>query len=432
MANPLMDTPVRLVYKGEILEGFKKSEVKHDLGQWLKLDPNKLEKMFSGERVVIRREVPEEEGEQLVQRFRKRGAVLRMEHLRPPDNPSTRHEPTVLSAPEPSSLAAFALAHDDVVCGECGEVQFPRPFCRHCGADLSRALPATPNTVPKTKPAPVAQARGSKTDAAAPRPAWALSDAPPLFGLGWHGRMGRVSYAIGGLLGLSAAAWLLMGMLLFPGVLGLSVVLIGLALLVLWGLRLTALRLHDMGYSGWLALLALVPAVGWLGNVVLAFAPGSAQQNRYGREPKNTAVLIGLAAVLLVMVNTGYVGHATWSSLEQRWAEFKWPPDDWGAVFSPPTIDLKKLQRMPSDDELAEHLKLAKAIAMFQTEYWPAGQHRAFALSEDGAMGWYGGADTVLQAKDGALAACQQVRKAYTRECRLVHVDQAWVEHPKK
>jgi uncharacterized membrane protein YhaH (DUF805 family) len=57
-------------------------------------------------------------------------------------------------------------------------------------------------------------------------------------------------------------------------------------LLSTWaGFALAAKRFHDMGTSGWLSLLLLVPLVGFIVVLVLLFKGGEPGSNQYGPAP---------------------------------------------------------------------------------------------------------------------------------------------------
>jgi uncharacterized membrane protein YhaH (DUF805 family) len=60
--------------------------------------------------------------------------------------------------------------------------------------------------------------------------------------------------------------------------------LASLALLVP-ALAVGARRLHDIGKSGWLQLLGLIPLVGWIILIYWACQPGSPEANQYGAPP---------------------------------------------------------------------------------------------------------------------------------------------------
>lgn len=56
--------------------------------------------------------------------------------------------------------------------------------------------------------------------------------------------------------------------------------------LFLPNLALMVRRLHDRDLSGWVALLALIPWVGWIVLLILALFDGVPGRNRYGENPK--------------------------------------------------------------------------------------------------------------------------------------------------
>ncbi|MCX7616646.1 DUF805 domain-containing protein [Tepidiforma sp.] len=47
----------------------------------------------------------------------------------------------------------------------------------------------------------------------------------------------------------------------------------------------TARRLHDIGQSGWLQLIGLIPLVGWIALIVLCAQPSKPMPNQYGEAP---------------------------------------------------------------------------------------------------------------------------------------------------
>ncbi len=62
------------------------------------------------------------------------------------------------------------------------------------------------------------------------------------------------------------------------------------ALLVfLPSLSVSVRRLHDVGYSGWMLLFALIPIVGWIWFIITAATEGQGYSNKYGPNPKKRA-----------------------------------------------------------------------------------------------------------------------------------------------
>lgn len=65
------------------------------------------------------------------------------------------------------------------------------------------------------------------------------------------------------------------------GILGMLVTLA----LILPGLAVGARRLHDIGKTGWLMLVGLIPLIGWIVLIYLYAQPGMAESNAYGAPP---------------------------------------------------------------------------------------------------------------------------------------------------
>jgi uncharacterized membrane protein YhaH (DUF805 family) len=52
------------------------------------------------------------------------------------------------------------------------------------------------------------------------------------------------------------------------------------------GIAVTARRLHDIGKSGWMLLLAFIPCVGGIILIVFFATDGNPGDNQYGANPK--------------------------------------------------------------------------------------------------------------------------------------------------
>lgn len=72
-------------------------------------------------------------------------------------------------------------------------------------------------------------------------------------------------------------------------------------------LRQLALRLHDIGYSGWWSLLVFVPFVGGIIPLALLFIPGNPGSNAFGLQakPVSTGLAIGAGCAALGAVIAG-------------------------------------------------------------------------------------------------------------------------------
>ncbi|OQY42476.1 MAG: hypothetical protein B6227_01970 [Fusobacteriia bacterium 4572_74] len=54
------------------------------------------------------------------------------------------------------------------------------------------------------------------------------------------------------------------------------------------GLAVTIRRLHDIGKSGWMQLVILIPLVGWIWFLILMTREGENGRNQYGKDLRQT------------------------------------------------------------------------------------------------------------------------------------------------
>jgi len=134
-----------------------------------------------------------------------------------------------------------------------------------------------------------------------------------------NGRIGRVrylAYSFGaGLLMMPVIFVLMAGAGMFAVASGGRSAAAGLgmfSMFLIWGLSiavgviLARRRLHDLGKTGWLSVLILIPLVGFFFWLWMVFGPGDAQSNEYGPPPApNTTGVIILGWALPVLIVLG-------------------------------------------------------------------------------------------------------------------------------
>ncbi len=444
-----MASPVQLVFIGELLEGFERGEVARQLGQWLGLDDARAAKLFTGSRIVLKRSIELEDAQRYVARFAKAGARLHIEPIAQPgaepalqrgaeraappaSAPNATNAASAPNAPNPA-FAALApvsagataktgtpVGDAEIVCPNCGERQPQRELCRSCATNMAMGIAAKIEAEQAARAARKAAfdaRRGVRP--AAPAGSAAPRDAVPIWGFGFDGRMGRLTYATAGAIALSPLFLLLTFALKKPS--ASRFVLFGLAALVVGVLsvRWSILRLHDLDRSGWWSLTMAVPSLNAGVGLILSLWPGTKDDNDYGEVPAEGSWRLFGGSVLAAVVCAGFTFSAAWTTMreaestetEQISSEQGPGPGSTGA--SPAPI------RFPQADSDA----VLAARAAFTGEYAQARAHKAFALSSSGAWGMKLGAASPDEAMAGAVASCDAQRTPESSPCKTINLN---------
>ena len=301
----IMAEQYRVVISGRTLSGEPLAGIRGEVGRVFRLQGEQLDRMLCGKPVVVARSVAAEAAEKLLARLHSVDLEARAESLAE----TAEASPAALAKPEnalpPASDELFALVQpvapvrpaavgetgqaesspaDTVVCPKCGESQPKRTLCRQCGLDMPRFLAAQEAVEREARETRAAELTARRPGSGASPRASDGSQAS-LLGLGFSGRLGRLDYFSSSL--LSTAFWILMVVLAvaadknaFAG--------LGVLISVIYSVRCLALRLHDTGRTGWLALIVVVPVIGALMAFFLLFIRGDDDENEYGEPPMST------------------------------------------------------------------------------------------------------------------------------------------------
>ncbi|MDO7896534.1 DUF805 domain-containing protein [Pseudomonas citrulli] len=278
----MSETRFNIVFDGALLPGVDTTTAKLNLAELFKSDVSAIERLFSGRKVALKSNLSQGEAQKYLEALNKSGIDARIE-------------------------AEPALQLD------LGEVQeAPQQTTgRHPESILD---PVSPYAPPRAEV-------GER-----------LATYSTLKPFSFEGRIGRLRYlawtmvltlAMLPIIGIAfwySLSWLLdsnsLAAMIVGGLVG-GVVFLGFAFV---SIQFSVQRLHDLGWSGWLWLLNLVPFVGSVFPLVLICAPGNDGPNRYGPPPppNSTAVkvLSWLWVVLIVLMIVGAVAGA-FSSITQ-------------------------------------------------------------------------------------------------------------------
>lgn len=216
----------------------------------------------------------------------------------PSPRPAMAENPGRDPAASPVNAIGEALG-DQVTCPQCGEVQPKRTLCRACAIDMPRFAAARQ---------PVFEA--SRTDGQERRASVAAagmvsardgeSTGPGWLSLSFEGRFGRLSY-----LWATVFMWFVLVGGLYTAI-KTSSLLLGFGILIvtlIYSIRLMVLRNHDAGWSGWWALISLVPYVNIAYSLMLIFIPGTKGANLYGVQPARAgkfAAAMGICCLIFI------------------------------------------------------------------------------------------------------------------------------------
>ncbi len=310
-----MSTTHEILFFGEVLPGHDPATTRAALQGLLKCPADTLERVFSGERVTLRKGLATWQAEHYLSTLTGIGLKVvvepplpEMATAQPEPPPAGAAESGRIAPPSPEPQLAQAPALPDaqaasMTCPACGEQQPPRTLCRACSIDMPRyAAAAKAIASDRLGPAPMPRQTTPAADEA--------TGDTPLFGFGLDGRFGRSTYLQSAFLGFAAAV-LLMPLMLFLGTPGLLLGLLLLLVLAVWGTRASVLRCHDLGFNGWWSLATLVPAIGFIAALALLLVPGQKEHNAWGprRRPVGIPALVG--ALVLAVAGAGVMARFT-------------------------------------------------------------------------------------------------------------------------
>jgi uncharacterized membrane protein YhaH (DUF805 family) len=397
-----MDIRYQLVFAGELVEGREVQDVRERLRERLRLDDGQLGELMTARRKTIKRGLDLDQALRWRDSFATLGARLHIEPMTDAASPRAQVPPPAPAAPPPLSLVADEPAPPAPAA--------PDPQ-QQALADAERA----------ERRAAALRRRGLRTETAR-SPSEAVREGGqlvPLLSLSYEGRIGRMRNLQGALMAITGLLWLVVLVARLQSLSGLLLLGVGALLISLWSTRMLALRVHDLGHSGWWTLLLFIPVFGNIVGLILSLVPGDTHENEHGLPPDDEhpwqavvwAVLLSLTLSLgWNMMTSAYRREVARRQDTQR--------------ESAEEADAVRAMNLPAD----QRSQLVAALGGEQAAdeylgYLQAGPHRAFASGGGGAWGWQAGKADVRAAMEQASADCDRRRPAYTARCRIVSVD---------
>lgn len=250
----------KIVFDGALLPGVEITTAKLNLAELFKSDVTAIERLFSGKPVALKHDLSRADAQTYLDALLKTGIDARIEAELP-------IEPSPAEAHQPSTASASSFSDS--------------------------ASPYSPPRAAVGEPAP---------------------EFSELKVFSVQGRIGRLRFLAWTLVSLMAATTVAAAITLsllsgehfmLGGLLGIVALLAYLYV----NITITVQRLHDLGWSGWLWFLNLVPLVGSVFPILITVMPGNTGANRYGAPPPpNSTAVKMLSALWLVLLAVLIIG----------------------------------------------------------------------------------------------------------------------------
>ena len=255
----MQETLYKLIFEAQIQPGFKEKVVKKNLQALFKADKEKMQRLFSGDPVIVRKNLPEDKIRQYEKAMIKAGACCRILSVKdglelPPLNPDT------LALVDQSATETVSISEkkkDTMTVGynRLGRVRFIALFWLVALVEAS---------------------------------AWLAPD--------------YLRQVFGNILTIQQNMMLTIG-------------LHSLAALIL--IAMTGLRLHDLNRTAWLWVFLLIPGLNLLFLFWMSFAGGSKDQNSFGLIPSDAGNLARLFGLWIPLLSIIAVGGSVWFHQEE-------------------------------------------------------------------------------------------------------------------
>lgn len=287
----------KIVFDGQLMPEASLEMVKTNLARLFKSDLARIDSLFSGTPVALKRDLGEGEAEQYLTALQKAGAKVRKE--------LDQAASLSLVPTEAETVQAEQAATPTMTCPKCGHEQAKAIECSACGIIIEKYLARQAQLA---EAAPVQAPAAAAASPYAPPQANVAEQLPQYSELkvfSVSGRIGRVRY-----LGWTMAMLLCMlpMLLLFAGAsaissaLGTLIMAAGVIAMIVIGVFIGVQRLHDIGWSGWLWLLNFVPFIGSVFALLMLIIPGTQGANRYGPPPPPNSTGVKILAWLFLLV----------------------------------------------------------------------------------------------------------------------------------
>ena len=293
----MTDTHYKITMDGSLAPGVTLEFAQDNFARLFKTDVSAVKRLFSGSPTIIKRGINEAEADKYVQALFNAGVVA-------------RKELDLVASLTLESIESEQSVEENgeqlMTCPKCEAEQTRSEMCANCGILIAKfnhyqaqAQQATTSTAASPYASPLAMVVQDDNEVGELN-IWGL-----------NGRIGRMRYVAWSMVYTLA---LLPVMLICALAFKISTWLGGLLAIVamiaamIVGVQISVKRLHDIGWSGWLLLIALVPLVGSIFQIITFVMPGTKGSNLYGPPPpENSQAVKVLFWIWIALIGAGFV-----------------------------------------------------------------------------------------------------------------------------
>ncbi|QEY59831.1 DUF805 domain-containing protein [Pseudomonas sp. C27(2019)] len=291
----MSDTHYKITMDGSLAPGVTLDFAQEGLARLFKKDVSVIKHLFSGKKITIKRDINASQADKYVEALFSAGVIA--------------HKEVDLAA----NLSLEAISSDSpeqdseqMICPKCATEQALHETCQHCGIVIAKFNSYQAQASNLTKAASVSPYASPTATIEQD-----TAEVGELSIWGVEGRIGRMRYIAWSMVFMFAMApAMLISMLAFKASVlfgGLLMTVAGVAAMII-GIQISVKRLHDIGWSGWLLLISLIPVVGSIFQLLIFVLPGSQGNNRYGAPaPANSTAVKVLFWIWVALLSSGFV-----------------------------------------------------------------------------------------------------------------------------
>ncbi len=262
----------KITMDGSLAPGVTLDFAQENFARLFKTDVSAVKRLFSSGNSVIKRDISEAEADKYVTAMFNAGVIARKEA----DFAANLSLESIESASETASAGRMT-------CPKCGTEQAQSDSCKSCGIIIAKfngyqaQAQQVRSTVVSSPYASPTALIDKDSDAVGELNIWGID-----------GRLGRMRYIAWSMVFMFAMLPVMLvcalGFKMSPWLGGLLAIAAAIGAIIV-GVQISVKRLHDLGWSGWLLLITLIPLVGSIFQILIFVMPGSQGSNLYGPPP---------------------------------------------------------------------------------------------------------------------------------------------------